>query len=148
MAEEKKNKPTIILARSKNNASDFDAIKALAKKLGCTVSGLMSDAIKRYMENPPDTAPECARSLRGHASGFWVQVETDDQNKPTMIMVVEVASRSEAAGKDFFRYTVKDGVVDEESRKEALEKATEQAKEFGSWCGLTVPKKNIKMLKR
>lgn len=146
--KKKENKPTIMLVRSHKNADDFDSIKALAKKFGCTVSGLMSDAIKRYMENPPDKAPEIARSSRGSASGFWVQVETDENNKPSQINVVEVGSRSDAVGKTFFRYSVKDGVVNDESRQEALAEATEQAKEFGTWCGLTVPKKNIKVLKR
>ncbi|MBD3387426.1 MAG: hypothetical protein GF414_00595 [Candidatus Altiarchaeales archaeon] len=138
---QKKPKVTIMVVRNQKNAAVFDGIVAQAKKLGCSVSGLMSAAIERLMSDPPSEVPEIAKGrVRTDPAGFWVIVELDDNKKPKKISVQEVAARSDVGGEEFYKYKT------EEEKATALEQATAHAQKLAQWTGVKMTKKDIKTL--
>lgn len=147
MAEEKKT--TITIVRSKKNAEIIDKLVDHAKKLGCSLSGLVNAAVEQYMANPPEEVPEIAKgNARAVAPGFWLAVETDEEGKPKKVLVQEVAQRGDAQGKEFFRINAgKDGQISDKAFNTAKAKAVEAATQLCTWTGLKFGKTNLKLLK-
>lgn len=104
---------------TEQNEETLNAFKELADSLGVSVANLAFHAFKATIANPPKASEVegTQRSSKGSANGFWVISSQEG------IEVKEVANRSDASGRQFFRY--KDG--DEKQRNRALNQAKRAA---------------------
>ena len=110
----------------------YEALTALAQKLGCRITDLAWLGIEGVLQNPPAAAPQGSAPRVGSASGFWVVHEVSDKGRLVAIKVVEVAKRADAAGRVFFRYKTDDA----KSRARGLSQAVKAAAYDASVTGI------------
>lgn len=105
---------TMIVGIGKTHEADHTALCALADSLQVKVGHLVWFAIAQMQKTPPKSASELGIpvSVRsgvagvGAAPGFWIVPVNGADGKPTGVKVVEVAKRGDAAGREFYRFTV------------------------------------------
>lgn len=132
---------TIAVGVSKANEEKHDALLALSKKLNCKPSALIWDAIRKYLDNAPTTAPVGAAPSAGSAPGFWVIPVMGDAGAEG-VRVVEVESRPDGEGRSFFRYKAGDS----KGRRRALGQAKRAAQFDCQLIGINFDEDEVELL--
>lgn len=130
--ETKKKYETMTVGVGASRKATHTALEALAAKLQCRPADLLWHAIDVMLKAPPSVAPAGASPHVGHAPGFWVQIAKNSAEKCVAVVVQEVAKRTDAVGRTFFRF--KTG--DDKARNRAMKQAQRAAESDAQLAGV------------
>ena len=118
----------IQVAISASRQPKYAALTTLAANLGCRITDLVWAGVENIIKNPPKDIASLgitgAAPRSGSARGFWILHKLAENGALISSSVREVASRGEATGSMFLRYSAGDAKGRVRIMNQAVKSAT------------------------